>query len=136
MITFIISCMQRTREPFLLFQGNLEALKNRGICLFQNSSIFEKDRELMNSQFQTGVCVTAYCTLGILPQCQIFQEQAREAILPLEPLPLWVLSEIREHLEESQILARVDLVDLSMTDPDFRQRVTQEGVAWSAPDND
>ena len=58
------------------------------------------------------------------------------AILPLEPLPLWVISEIREHLEESQILSRVDLVDLSMTDPDFRQRIIREGIAWSAPDND
>jgi predicted nucleotidyltransferase len=58
------------------------------------------------------------------------------AILSLEPLPLWVLSEIRDHLEESQIPARVDLVDLSMTDPDFRQRVIREGVVWSALDND
>lgn len=68
MVTDIISCMQRTREPFLLFQGNLKALKNRKISLFQNISIFEKDRGLMNFQFQTGVCVTAYCKMGAFTQ--------------------------------------------------------------------
>jgi len=60
--------MQRTREPFLLFQGNLEALKNRGFCLFQKSPVFEKNRELMNSQFQMGVCVAAYWTLEYFTQ--------------------------------------------------------------------
>jgi len=72
MLTFLISCMQRTREPFLLFQGNLRASKNRKNSLFQNSSIFEKDTELMNSQFQTGVCVTVYCKMGVVqthPTC-------------------------------------------------------------------
>ena len=53
------------------------------------------------------------------------------AILPLEPLPLWVLSVLRGELEESQILPRVDLVDLSMTNPAFRERVMQEGIVWS-----
>jgi hypothetical protein len=57
------------------------------------------------------------------------------AILPLEPLPPWVLSVLRGELEESQILSRVDLVDLSMTDPAFRERVLQEGVVWSEPEN-
>jgi len=53
------------------------------------------------------------------------------AILPLEPLPPWVLSVLRGELEESQVLYRVDLVDLSMMDPAFRERVMTEGILWS-----
>lgn len=58
------------------------------------------------------------------------------AILPLEPLPTWVLSELREQLEDSQVLQPVDLVDLSVVDPAFRDRVLQEGIQWREPDSD
>jgi predicted nucleotidyltransferase len=57
------------------------------------------------------------------------------AVLPLEPLPPWVLSIIRDKLEESQVLRRVDLVDLSMMDSSFRERVMQEGIRWSESEN-
>jgi predicted nucleotidyltransferase len=57
------------------------------------------------------------------------------AILPLEPVPPWVLSVLRSKLEDSQIPYRVDLVDLSMTDAAFRTRVMQEGIVWSAPES-
>ena len=52
------------------------------------------------------------------------------AVLPLQPVPGWVLSEIREDLEESDILYPVDLVDLSKADDKFRQRVKKEGILW------
>jgi predicted nucleotidyltransferase len=39
------------------------------------------------------------------------------AILPLEPIPPWILSVLRGELEESHVPYRVDLVDLSMADP-------------------
>ncbi len=52
-------------------------------------------------------------------------------ILPLEPLPEGTLSEIREALEESLVLYPVDLVDLSETAPEFRERVEREGILWS-----
>jgi hypothetical protein len=54
------------------------------------------------------------------------------AILPLEPLPTGLLSEIRENLEESSIPYFVDLVDLSQVEPAFRERVEREGIAWNA----
>jgi uncharacterized protein len=57
------------------------------------------------------------------------------AILPLEPIPPWVLSVLRGDLEESHVPYRVDLVDLSMADPAFRERVIQEGIVWSAPES-
>lgn len=57
------------------------------------------------------------------------------AVLPLEPLPAWVLSTLRDELEESQVLQPVDLLDLSMTDATFRERVIQEGLLWSEPEN-
>jgi hypothetical protein len=53
-------------------------------------------------------------------------------ILPLEPLPEGTLSEIREALEESLVLYPVDLVDLSETAPEFRERVEREGILWRA----
>jgi predicted nucleotidyltransferase len=52
------------------------------------------------------------------------------AILPLEPLPIVTFSDIREALEESNIIYEVDVVDLSEVDEKFRQRVLKEGVAW------
>ena len=52
-------------------------------------------------------------------------------VLPLEPLPEGLLSEIREALEESLVIYPVDLVDLSETSPQFRERVLREGVAWN-----
>ncbi|MEA3415051.1 MAG: nucleotidyltransferase domain-containing protein [Thermodesulfobacteriota bacterium] len=52
-------------------------------------------------------------------------------ILPITPLPRGLLSEIREELEESYIPYSVDLVDLSRSNPDFVQRVKQEGEIWN-----
>lgn len=52
------------------------------------------------------------------------------AILPLEPLPALTFSNIREALEESNIIRSVDVVDLSDADEALRQRVLKEGVLW------
>lgn len=54
------------------------------------------------------------------------------AVLPLAPLPVGLLAQLRERLEQSRILARVDLVDLSDTAESFRERVLSEGVEWPA----
>jgi len=53
------------------------------------------------------------------------------AVLPLETVPGHVLSDIREALEECNILYEVDVVNLSEVDEKFRQRVLKEGVLWS-----
>ena len=53
------------------------------------------------------------------------------AVLPLSELPIGLLATIRENLEESTVPYRVDLVDLTKTDPSFRTRVEQEGTLWS-----
>jgi uncharacterized protein len=53
------------------------------------------------------------------------------AILPEKPAPRWVLSEIREALEESKVLYPVDLVDLLDVPEDFRRRVLSEGILWN-----
>ena len=52
------------------------------------------------------------------------------AVLPLEPLPEGTLSTIREALEESLVVYPVDLVDLSETAVEFREKVEQEGILW------
>ncbi len=52
------------------------------------------------------------------------------AILPLQPLPELTFFNIRESLEESDVVRNVDVVDLSETDEKFRQRVMEEGVLW------
>ncbi|ADJ29316.1 nucleotidyltransferase family protein [Nitrosococcus watsonii] len=49
---------------------------------------------------------------------------------PYEPLPVGLLAEIREALEESQIIYQVDLVDLSQTSQTFRRRVLEKGIQW------
>lgn len=57
------------------------------------------------------------------------------AVLAPEPLPGWVLSEVRERIEESRIPFKVDIIDLSTTDPAFRERVLKEGVPWHEPES-
>ena len=57
------------------------------------------------------------------------------AILPFESIPPWVLSALRGALEESHVPYQVDLVDLSMADPAFRERVMQEGIVWNSPES-
>ncbi len=53
------------------------------------------------------------------------------AVLPLEPLPMGLLGEISEALEESTVPYTVDVVDLSVADSSFRERVEREGVLWN-----
>ena len=53
------------------------------------------------------------------------------AVLPLDPVPRHVFSEIREALEESGVIYKVDLVDLSDSSEEFRSRILSEGVLWS-----
>ena len=53
------------------------------------------------------------------------------AIWPEQSLPAGLLSDIRQDLENSDILFNVDLVDLSNVDDDFRQKVIKEGILWS-----
>ncbi len=54
------------------------------------------------------------------------------AIDPLQSLPRGFLAELRERFEESTIPYRVEIVDLSDSDPDFRNRVLKEGIRWNA----
>ncbi len=54
------------------------------------------------------------------------------ALLSTAPLPSVVMLELREALDDANVLARVDLVDLARVEPSFRYRVLQEGVEWIA----
>jgi predicted nucleotidyltransferase len=51
-------------------------------------------------------------------------------VLPGEPIPAEVFSELRAELDEAPLLFSVELIDLSKTDPSFRERVQREGVRW------
>lgn len=53
------------------------------------------------------------------------------AIAPQATLPRGLLAQLRERLEESHVPYRVDVIDLSRTSPEFRQRVFTEGVLWN-----
>ena len=53
------------------------------------------------------------------------------AVLGGQPVLPWVLGEIRERLEESNVLYPVDLVDLSSSSSAFREKVLAEGILWS-----
>ncbi len=53
------------------------------------------------------------------------------AVVCERPVPLWLLSEIRERLEESSVLYPVDLVDLSKAAGSFRDKVQAEGILWN-----
>ncbi len=53
------------------------------------------------------------------------------AVEPHRPLPAGMLANLRDRLEESHIPYRVEVVDLSKTDPYFRERVLKEGIRWN-----
>ena len=53
------------------------------------------------------------------------------AILPAEPLPPGLVSDIEEALENSLSLYPVDLVDLTSVSEDFRRRALAEGLSWT-----
>jgi predicted nucleotidyltransferase len=52
------------------------------------------------------------------------------AILPLQPLPELTFFNIRESLEESDVIRNVDVVDLSEADEKLRKRIEKEGILW------
>ncbi len=52
------------------------------------------------------------------------------AILPKNKLPQGLLAEIRDVLENSEIIYKVDLVDLSETSESFTNRVLNQGIPW------
>ncbi len=52
------------------------------------------------------------------------------AIDPATPLPMGLVGDIREALEESTIPYNVDVVDLGAADPEFRQRILRDAVEW------
>ena len=54
------------------------------------------------------------------------------AVESATPLPLGLLAELREALEESTIPYRVEIVDLRDADSRFRDAVHAEGIRWSA----
>jgi len=53
-------------------------------------------------------------------------------VLPRRPLPAWVLARVRDALEESSVLATVDVVDLSKADTTLREAALREGMPWAA----
>ena len=58
------------------------------------------------------------------------------AVDPVDPRPPGVLARVREALEESSVPYRVDVVDLTETDPGFRHRVKNEGILWIGCESD
>lgn len=52
-------------------------------------------------------------------------------IMPLEPLAPSELSQLRQKLEDSNVLLPVDIVDLSRTDAVFRKHVMQDAMEWT-----
>ena len=51
-------------------------------------------------------------------------------VLPKQPLPQNLLSEIREELEESNIPYPVELIYLSKVSHKFARNVKEEGIPW------
>ena len=54
------------------------------------------------------------------------------AIEPLEKLPVGLIAHINEDLEESTVPYFVDVVDLSTSRPEFRDRIMKDAVVWKS----
>lgn len=78
----------------------------------------------------------------LLPTCTIYLFGSRAngtvsfasdidvAIDNKEQIPMKILGEIQEQLEESNIPFEVDVVDLQRTDEKFRNKVLRTGMIW------
>lgn len=53
------------------------------------------------------------------------------AVLPEHPLPPGLLARVRDAFEESTIPFRVDILDLSTVDDEFRRAVLAEAIPWT-----
>jgi predicted nucleotidyltransferase len=53
------------------------------------------------------------------------------AILPLQPLPPSLFFNLRDALEESDVIRTVDVVDLREVDEKFYRKVIEEGIPWT-----
>lgn len=53
------------------------------------------------------------------------------AVLPRRSLPPGVLARIREALDESTIPYRVEILDLSTVNEEFRRNVLAEAIPWT-----
>jgi predicted nucleotidyltransferase len=52
------------------------------------------------------------------------------AILPVKPIPEYLLAELRERLEESNIPYEVEIIDLSKVSNEFRQAILPTAILW------
>ena len=53
------------------------------------------------------------------------------AVLAEPPLPVGILSRLRDELEESSIRLPVEIMDLAQANPALRERVMREGIVWN-----
>ena len=53
------------------------------------------------------------------------------ALLPRRSLPPGVLARVREALEDSTIPYRVEIIDLSTVNEEFRRKVLAEAIPWT-----
>ena len=51
-------------------------------------------------------------------------------ILPIESLRPGTLADLQEELDESVVLPRVEVFDLTRVDPILRDKVIHRGIAW------
>ena len=96
-----------------------------------------------NSEYLEQVRKTVFrCLAGREATVYLFGSRARGkartasdidiAIEAPEPLPSFVLAEIRDALEESTVPYNVDVVDLNEGSAEFREAVRREGIRWTA----
>jgi len=52
------------------------------------------------------------------------------ALLSADPLPLGLISQLKEKIEQSIIPYSVDIIDLSQVDRELREKVIREGIVW------
>lgn len=52
-------------------------------------------------------------------------------VLPLKPLPGSVFANLRNALEESDVVRNVDVVNLLETGEKLRKRAVEEGILWT-----
>lgn len=53
------------------------------------------------------------------------------ALLGTARIPSAIILDLRDALDDANILARVHVVDLHTVEPSFRERVIREGIEWT-----
>ena len=100
-----------------------------------------KANRLISEDVQFAIKIIDNILKEYTPKIYIFGSRANNtcrlhsdidiAVSSIRSIPDAKLSEVREYLEQSNIIYTVDLLDLAKIDTAFKEKIIQQGILWN-----